>query len=673
MPQAAWNDRISQVQMERLESRLLLSATEPLTFDATHPATFFDADGDAVTVTLTGPGVGRVFYETVGVNGVAPLCQIKGIDVTGTTGASALAVKVKRVGGTGTTTVGTISTGAIKSITAPTTDLLGIFTDGGTGLLAINATDPSKPTLAPTVSLGVIEDATFFSALPIKSLTTVAWFHNVFPPDNLTAPSIGTLKTTGRKALGAAPAVPGYFGAEVNLTPALGPGAPALGTATITGGLGTCVWNLGGTLGTLKVSGQTESFTLQSTSAANSLLFGEVGSLDINAGPIKSLSSRSWPAGTLQSPAVGSLAILGNIGEYVYFAPDSIGTLTVGGVCNGAGWISGDVKSIKMGSLDSDLQIGGNVGSVTLGNLGGELDIFGDAPKVTIKTPMALLSPVGGEIGRLSIGGVGTVRTAGETVKMNGGELYSATPSLYRLEDLRHYDRPGSWWTYDVAANSAGERFTDTTTVSVNNGGTTPGGEPIYSVTATSGQGPDLTTNWYTDALGTHIDGWATTFSAGWSRLTLDLNIDSALMAPQYLELKKVTKGSGVVSGSISGRVAGQGINGTVTGKATVSSTLAGHEIIPLGTQDCLAAKVVCNLTFSGSMVINVAGETVTANFTSKQDQTWWATPNTGPIKIVDSLTLTIRVAGYGTVSESIKQTALTTSFGDGSSTTTFA
>lgn len=70
-------------------------------FDSTHPRSFHDANGDLVTVKLSGPGTGSL--QLVG--GAGDLADLARVELTGTTAASALTISVARFGsGDGFTT-----------------------------------------------------------------------------------------------------------------------------------------------------------------------------------------------------------------------------------------------------------------------------------------------------------------------------------------------------------------------------------------------------------------------------------------------------------------------------------------------------------------------------------------------------------------------------------------
>jgi hypothetical protein len=93
--------------MEALESRVMLANT----------TVFTDADGDRVTVRLTGPGTATPTLSA-GASGF-----IDFLALAGTTADSALTISVKKAGGDGRVLALGVSSAVLKSFVAPTTDL----------------------------------------------------------------------------------------------------------------------------------------------------------------------------------------------------------------------------------------------------------------------------------------------------------------------------------------------------------------------------------------------------------------------------------------------------------------------------------------------------------------------------------------------------------------------
>jgi subtilisin family serine protease len=163
-----------------------------LAFDAKTKATYTDADGTPVTVTLKGPGTGTLEFAAAGDVDAARLV------LTGTTAATTVTVK-------GATRVGGLTAdGAIKSLAGKTLDLTGTvslaggvakslvvrglsdaaITVGGTGLLTLTAGDVFDTTLAVPAGIKVLK---------VNSWTDAAGS----PADTVVAPQVLSLTSAG--------------------------------------------------------------------------------------------------------------------------------------------------------------------------------------------------------------------------------------------------------------------------------------------------------------------------------------------------------------------------------------------------------------------------------------------------------------------------------------------
>jgi hypothetical protein len=151
--------------------------------------TFTDADGTIITTSIK-VGQGQVFLE----NGAYE------IDLTGTTGASALSIKTK--GGNGRMSLGdSTATGGLKSITGKTTDLVGTFATGGPlgkatlgnvngGALVIGAGGQVALTVADVTNFSIDSDSA------IKSIKANSWADDG-APDLISTPDFGSLTVKG--------------------------------------------------------------------------------------------------------------------------------------------------------------------------------------------------------------------------------------------------------------------------------------------------------------------------------------------------------------------------------------------------------------------------------------------------------------------------------------------
>lgn len=162
-------------------------------FSATSPATFTDASGDPVVVSLKGPGSGQIVFLQAGNSDPADIV------LTGTTSASTLTILAA---GGGTTLGGLTVNGDLKSLTAKTTDLAGAATVSGvapkiqfrsaSGTLAVNGSGGSL-----AVTLARAQDLSISTASAIKTLKVDEWIDGDATPDAITAAAIGTVTVKG--------------------------------------------------------------------------------------------------------------------------------------------------------------------------------------------------------------------------------------------------------------------------------------------------------------------------------------------------------------------------------------------------------------------------------------------------------------------------------------------
>lgn len=244
---------------------------------------FTDADGDQVTLKLSGPGTLN-YYLT---DGKGPIAEI---DLAGTDPLkSTLSVAVKKMGGDGRTQIDEIvetdGTG-LKSLALAKADLVGggININGFVGSLAVGAIPnggdialagpPPKAGQTMKITAGVIGDGTDISiaGAPLGSLTAIS-----VGAGSIVAPSVGTIIIKGKPKAGAIPAIPGDF--KSNLTIAgtnLAPKVPALKLLHVAGAVSGSTITVGSGAGT---NGDVGAITVGSF--VNSTLFaGYTGPTD---------------------------------------------------------------------------------------------------------------------------------------------------------------------------------------------------------------------------------------------------------------------------------------------------------------------------------------------------------------------------------------------------------
>lgn len=234
--------------------------------------TFTDADGDPVTVKLTGPGT-LTFYLT---NGTGPISEI---DLADTDPAkTVVSVSIKKPKGDGRVDIGEINGTGVRTLSLAAADLIGhgIKLTSFLGALTIGAIEGSadiklsgaspKPGRGTTITAGVISDGTdiYITDAPLTSLTAVA-----VGAGSITAPSVGTISIKGKAKTTKAAAIPGDF--KSNLTIA-GTGLPArtlaLKSLQVAGTVSGSAIRVGGLVGTVGDVG-----TVTVGSFVNSTLF----------------------------------------------------------------------------------------------------------------------------------------------------------------------------------------------------------------------------------------------------------------------------------------------------------------------------------------------------------------------------------------------------------------
>jgi hypothetical protein len=174
-------------------------AINELDFSAAQRLSFVDAGGNAVLITMSGPGSGQVFFAGPGNADVAQII------LSGTTPASALTINA---GGVGTTIASLTASGPLKSISGKNVDLAGAMTLAGalpkltlrsaSGSIVLNA-----PGAAPaSITLAEATNLTITSASPIKLVKVNDWLDTDATPDVITAPSVSAVSVKGVMAAG---------------------------------------------------------------------------------------------------------------------------------------------------------------------------------------------------------------------------------------------------------------------------------------------------------------------------------------------------------------------------------------------------------------------------------------------------------------------------------------
>ncbi|MDB5296285.1 MAG: hypothetical protein JWO31_2268, partial [Phycisphaerales bacterium] len=156
------------------------AGSRDLTFDAAHRATYTDANGSLVTVTLKGPGSGSIVFASAG------NVDASTIALTGATDHTTLSIK-------GDTTVdNVVVTGALNGLAAKTADLVGsLSVTGSARSVAL------RNVTGAVMSVGAASDLTFGAAAvsdsslavagTIRSLKVTSWADTDASGDRITA------------------------------------------------------------------------------------------------------------------------------------------------------------------------------------------------------------------------------------------------------------------------------------------------------------------------------------------------------------------------------------------------------------------------------------------------------------------------------------------------------
>ena len=278
--------------------------------------TFPDADGDLVTVTLTGHGAMEISLAHPNTG------PVNSIFLSATDESSKLTIRVKRVaGGDGLLEVGEIvGDGALRMLDAKACDLVGNGVD-----LAGQITN-----LASTISFHAIGDGTTNNlGSVIKKLTAARIGSSV-----ITAPEIGSLNVKGDKRRGIA----GDFEATLALTGGTTTNGVALAKLAVNGAINNAIVTVGtGDVGNVRAAAMHDSKVTTAfvpTDALNPLAGGtfasnsRIGSVNIS-GP-----SAAFANSFIIAPQVGRVALgsveTDNFGlPFGVFVSQSISSVTV--------------------------------------------------------------------------------------------------------------------------------------------------------------------------------------------------------------------------------------------------------------------------------------------------------------------------------------------------------
>jgi hypothetical protein len=346
-------------------------------FTSKTKAHYVDASGNKVTVSLSGPGSGDLYFVADGGPASAPdsgdgylvaaepPADARALVLNETTAASR--VMITTAPSARTTIQDIIINGALASLTGRTTDLAGdIAATGAAPRIALgDVKGPSeirvntrlialaRPTQLSMTFRDVADCSIDTGGLAIGSLRVARWLNTDGKADTIQAPGLNTLMVTGRTVYSKAGStrIAGDFEASLNLSGLLPAGRSALSLARISGNLADAAWDIGGAVGALHVGSVGDDFA--------GTFAGKIGSLSAGG----NLSGR-WTA-----RSIGGILVCGSlVGADVTLtqgaAPESRAA-ALGYMCVRK-WIdtsslksAGTIGSIAAGAIrDSDVFVG---------------------------------------------------------------------------------------------------------------------------------------------------------------------------------------------------------------------------------------------------------------------------------------------------------------------------
>lgn len=353
--------------------------------DAKHRQQFTDADGDLVTVSLSGLGTAILVF---GSDGSADVSQM---DISGTNASSKVTITVvrKALFSTGRTTMGriTVTDGSLGSLVGSAVDLTGDVSVFGTlGTLTLGNLAFGRHTIETrtggagdakaqlTMKLGqVVNTVVDTHGEPIKAISAVVWTNFGGMNDTITAPWLGQLTTTVG-AFGANLVLDGNQGGGTQVAP-----KTLLTKATIKGDLQSGQWDVAGAVGSIAVGGAISDWSLGTWGAPvtslTGLTAGQVthGRLFVDHA-IGSVKAISWGDGQIDAGSLSKLTITGrSASRTVQAVSGDFGAdiaLTRSGLVKATGATLGSA-SIS-GNLDANRwTIVGDMGGLTVGRTAG--------------------------------------------------------------------------------------------------------------------------------------------------------------------------------------------------------------------------------------------------------------------------------------------------------------
>ncbi len=268
--------------VEALEGRAMMSETPGITFDAAHPYTYTDALMNKVTFSMTGPGSGSVYMNTIMTtmpsfgDSIATDIYAQSVQISGSTSATGFRVDVvsATAGSPATAHIGSlIVMGDIQSVYAPKLSLdVSLAVSGGLGSILLGDQTSAGATLifghssampnGTNISLGRVDNLSISAAgAHIAQLNALDWRDSDETADTITAASIGSLMITGSGS-----SVQGDFEVGLDLSgEGIADDAPTLNLVNVAGTIRDALWTVDGNIERITTRSGGENWTLEAT------------------------------------------------------------------------------------------------------------------------------------------------------------------------------------------------------------------------------------------------------------------------------------------------------------------------------------------------------------------------------------------------------------------------
>ena len=393
-------DNVGNVQATPTAAQTTTLVAAPNRFvslSAKTPAKYTDANGDLVTITLSGPGSGQLgFFGTANSD---PLT----FTLSGTTAKSRITIHTRK----GVTTLNNVAvTGALAAFTAGTTDLDGIFTISGTlgslnlaGVAGSYSTVTITGTSVPTMfSLGTVTDLTLTTSSAIKNLTAASWtgvdgFTGAISAPSMAAAHIRQSFTPNVTLSGGGSAIGSFTsGPIVGGTWTITGNARTITTGAISAGV---AMNFSGAVTSLTIHGS-DGGSITAASAKTVIVTGAVAAgVAMNfSGAMSSLTIHGSDGGSITAASIKTMTVTGALtdatldltGTSVSTKSPDLRTLTIqGSVTDSQIIAAGTISTITAGGMSgSDVFAGVAAGQTTLPTVAADFTADAAITKITL-------------------------------------------------------------------------------------------------------------------------------------------------------------------------------------------------------------------------------------------------------------------------------------------------